>query len=116
MKVRTKILALSVSGAAATAMLIIGLVAVRKAVITDQILAIMNKEAETGPSVAATDAYLMLKTQNENIQKKIASDLQLAKTLLDHHGNDLAGRRNDRSLEGREPVQQASPGGGPCPR
>ena len=49
MKVRTKIVALSVSGAAATAMLIIGLVVVRKTSITDQILAIMNQQAESSP-------------------------------------------------------------------
>ena len=86
MKVRTKILALSVSGAAATAILIIGFVVVRKTVITDQILTIMNKEAETGATVAATDAYLMLKMQHESVGKKVAGDLQLAKAAFDERG------------------------------
>ncbi len=86
MKVRTKILALSVSGAAATAILIIGFVVVRKTVITDQILTIMNKEAETERTVAATDAYLMLKMQHESVGKKVAGDLQLAKAAFDERG------------------------------
>ena len=86
MKVRTKILALSVSGTAATALLIIGLVVVRKTLITDQILTIMNKEAETSATVAATDAYLMLKIQHENVGKKVAGDLQLAKAAFDERG------------------------------
>lgn len=86
MKVRTKILMLSVSGAAATAVLIIGLVAVRKTGITDQILGIMNKQAEDSATVAASDAYLMLKSENENTKKKLLGDLRMAKALLDSKG------------------------------
>ena len=71
----------------------------------------MNKEAETSATVAATDAYLMLKTQHENVWKKVASDLQLAKAASDAAGERLAGRQND-ALEGDEPIQQASAGGG----
>ena len=108
MKVRTKILALSVSGAAITALLIIGLVVARKTFITDQILAIMNHQAESSATVAAIDAYLMLKNQHENVQKKMASDVQLAKALLAPRER-LAGRR-DHPLEGEEPIQPTNPG------
>jgi methyl-accepting chemotaxis protein len=36
--------------------------------------------------VAANDAYLMLKNQHENVQKKLTSDVQLTKTLLGRLG------------------------------
>lgn len=86
MKVRTKILALSISGAALTAALIVGTVAWRKNAITSEILGIMNQEAEKSVTNAATDVYRMLTVYHETLKKQLHSELQMVKTLLDNMG------------------------------
>ncbi|MBN1396154.1 MAG: methyl-accepting chemotaxis protein [Pirellulales bacterium] len=86
MKVRTKILALSVSGTALTALLIVGFIAVRKTYITNEILTVMNQEAEKGLKTAATDVYKMLTVYNQTINKKLLSDLRMARALFESRG------------------------------
>ncbi|NLF06723.1 MAG: methyl-accepting chemotaxis protein [Pirellulaceae bacterium] len=87
MKVRTKILALSVSGAAVTALLIIGFVTIRKTSITNDILNTMNQEAEKTLVNAATDVYRMFDVYNQTVNKKLVGDLNMAETVLATQGN-----------------------------
>ena len=94
MKVRTKILTLSVAGTAATAAIIIGLVAIQKTTITDNILDMMNKQAENSAVVAASDAYLMLKNQNENAKKKLLGDLHMVEALFQRQGDVTISNKN----------------------
>jgi methyl-accepting chemotaxis protein len=86
MKVRTKILALSVTGTALTALLVVGLVTMRRGPITNQILTIMNQEAEKGLTNAAGDVYRMFTVYNETVKKKLIGDLNMAKTLMENQG------------------------------
>ncbi len=58
----------------------------RKGYIADRISTILTQTAEKETATAVTDAYLMLKIENENIKKKLASDLLTTKTLLGKHG------------------------------
>jgi len=86
MTVRTKILALSLSGAAATAILLTGLLMVRKETLKTEVTDEMNVLARQECSKIAKDVYLMLRTQQKMVENKVRANLNVASELLAQAG------------------------------
>lgn len=86
MKLRSKILTLSLSGAVTTAVLLILLLVLRKGAISDQIFAVMQEQGRNECSLVAGNMYRMLHTQNEALEKKVASDANVAQAIVDRSG------------------------------
>jgi methyl-accepting chemotaxis protein len=86
MRVRTKVLTLSVSGVAAAVVLISGLLVVSKGAITNRILGVLMTAAQKESAQAASNSCLVLKTQYENVLRKVKSDLEIAKANVERLG------------------------------
>ncbi|MBN2022137.1 MAG: methyl-accepting chemotaxis protein [Pirellulales bacterium] len=86
MNVRKKILGLSLSGAAATALLMTGLLVVRKGTLERQITDEMNILAKQECSKIAKDVYLLLRTQQKTVENKVHASLNVAEEMLHETG------------------------------
>jgi methyl-accepting chemotaxis protein len=77
MQFRTKILILSTVGVLLTGLTIVGAVVRQESVLNDQITQEMAVQAEGECDKIAKDVYLMLRTQNESIRKKVRANLNV---------------------------------------
>ncbi|MBN1910155.1 MAG: Cache 3/Cache 2 fusion domain-containing protein [Pirellulales bacterium] len=86
MNIRTKILVLSLSGAATIAVLLTGLLLARKGTLKEQVTDEMNDLARQECSKIARDIYVMLQVQQTSIQNRVRSNLNVANELLTQAG------------------------------
>jgi methyl-accepting chemotaxis protein len=86
MQLKTKILTLSTSGILLTAVMIIVVLVVQEWKIDRQITEEMNIQAQSECSKIAKDVYLMLRTQDESLRKKLQANLNVARDMLDQDG------------------------------
>ncbi len=86
MQFRTKILVLSTAGVLVTSLAIVAAIIQREHSVSTAITKEMNNQAIGECDKIARDIYLMLRVQNESIQKKLRANLNVAANILKEKG------------------------------
>jgi len=86
MKMKNKLLTLSVSGTVATAVVLVGMLELRKGSIEHELQLELDNQAHTQCATGAKDVHAMLVMQNESVKQKVRSDLRVARDVLKNSG------------------------------
>jgi methyl-accepting chemotaxis protein len=86
MRFRTKLLLLSTSGVFLTGLAIVAAITQREHTVSGKITQEMNTQAIGECDKIAKDVYLMLRVQNESIQKKLQANLNVAANIVEQNG------------------------------
>jgi len=87
MNIKTRILVLSLCGTLAMAIGVLGLVYVKKSGCRDSLVREMRKQATEQTRIVANDIYRMLEIQDDLVQLKLKSDLNVARSILQQTGS-----------------------------
>jgi methyl-accepting chemotaxis protein len=86
MRFRTKILALSAFGVVLVSVTIVSVILYERGSLDKQITAEMDQAGRSECGKIAKDVYLMLRTQDESIKKKVSINLAVAREMLQQMG------------------------------
>ncbi|TWT76186.1 Methyl-accepting chemotaxis protein 4 [Planctomycetes bacterium CA13] len=86
MKIKTKIMTLTLCGTVAMAAGIVGLVQYKKAKCREVLLAGSERQAAEQCETIAKDIYQILEIQHQSVKYKVAADLNVARDILEHSG------------------------------
>jgi methyl-accepting chemotaxis protein len=86
MKIKSKILMLSLGGTAATAIMLMGMLQFRKGSLDRDLSAELDIQARQQCAAIAKDVYRMLRAQDASLNKKVGQNLNVAGDVLAHSG------------------------------
>ena len=86
MKIKSKILILSLGGTAATAIMLMGMLQYRKGSLDQELSAELDVQARQQCASIAKDVYRMLQAQDASINKKVGQNLNVASDVLARSG------------------------------
>jgi methyl-accepting chemotaxis protein len=86
MKIKSKILMLSLGGTAATAVMLVGMLQFRRGSLDKDLAKELDTQAQLQCSAISKDVYRMLQTQDATINKKVAQNLNVAGDILANAG------------------------------
>ncbi len=87
MTIRTKIIATTVTSVLATAFVLVGVVWYERGDLRDELTAEFSKQAQHECAAIARDVYMMVRTQHESVKKKLQSDLNVARNIVNNTGD-----------------------------
>ncbi|MGD0519424.1 MAG: Cache 3/Cache 2 fusion domain-containing protein, partial [Thermoguttaceae bacterium] len=82
MKIKSKILMLSLGGSAATAVMLMGMLQIRKGSLDRELSAELDIQARQQCAAIAKDVYRILQAQDASVNKKVAQNLNVASDVL----------------------------------